>query len=344
MIRDLAIVVPVFNGATFLRRSLPSLTAQAPDAEVAVVDAGSTDDSARVARELGATVIALRERAGPARARNAGVSRLEAEVVLFLDADCVPHPDVVARVRAAFRHDRDLVSLTGSYDDAPPEPGFFSQYMNLRHHHFHQRARRENATFWAGCGAVRRKAFVAVGGFDEQRYPRPQIEDIELGLRLRRVGQTRLDPDLQVTHLKRWTLRSVIETDIRQRAIPWARLILESGSLPDDLNLTWSQRAAALLSPLLLASLLLSPWAVLTGRWAALAIAGGLTLASGVLTFDLLRFFTRVRGPWFAARAWLFQQVHLFYGSATLGLCTLLHLARTTRRRLVGSGSRSRQI
>ena len=32
-------------------------------------------------------------------------------------------------------------------------------------------------TFWGGCGAVRRSAFVAVGGFDEARYPRPQIED-----------------------------------------------------------------------------------------------------------------------------------------------------------------------
>ena len=46
------------------------------------------------------------------------------------------------------------------------------------------------------------------GGFDAERFPRPMIEDIELGLRLREHGETQLDPDFNVTHLKRWTLRS----------------------------------------------------------------------------------------------------------------------------------------
>ncbi|HLQ64708.1 MAG TPA: glycosyltransferase family 2 protein, partial [bacterium] len=50
---------------------------------------------------------------------------------------------------------------------------------------------------------------------------------------------------VQGTHLKRWTLGSIVRADIAQRALPWSRLILESGHAPDDLNLTTGQRVSA---------------------------------------------------------------------------------------------------
>jgi hypothetical protein len=245
---------------------------------------------------------------------------------------------VLKRVRDAFRAAPDLVSLTGSYDANPPERNFFSQYMNLRHHYTHQRARRESATFWAGCGAVRRKAFLEAGGFDAESFPRPQIEDIELGVRLRRFGRMQLDPELQVAHLKRWTLRSVIETDIRSRAIPWTRLILETGEAPDDLNLRWSQRLAAALAPWMLAALPVGLWALWTGRWWLGVACALLAVVSLVLNAGMVRFFGRHRGPGFALGGWLFHQVHLSYSSATFVLAALLHW---TRRALVGSRSQS---
>ena len=235
------VVVPAYNAEAHLREVLSAAQRAGPDGAVVAVDAGSTDATARIAEELGARVIRLPKRAGPAEARNAGAREASAEVILFIDSDCVAHPDVVERVRSAFAEDPELVSLTGSYDAFPREPGFFSQYMNLRHHFTHQVAQREPATFWAGCGAVRRDAFLRLGGFDAERYPSPQIEDIELGMRLARLGKTRLDPQLNVTHLKRWTGRSVVATDVRRRAVPWARLILESGEVPNDLNLRSSQ-------------------------------------------------------------------------------------------------------
>jgi hypothetical protein len=207
------------------------------------------------------------------------------------------------------------VALCGSYDAHPPERNFFSLYMNLRHHYTHQRARREPATFWAGCGAVRREAFLRAGGFDAARYPRPEIEDIELAGRLRRLGSLRLDPDLQVTHLKRWTFRSVVETDLLCRALPWARLIRETGKLPDDLNLRRSQRVAAAVAPLALLALLLAPWAATTGRLALAAGCGAALAASLALSGGMVAFFARSVGPSFAIRAWLFHQVHLVYSA-----------------------------
>src|SRR5262245_32937926 len=109
---------------------------------VIVVDDGSTDATSAAALDRGARALRLDRCCGPAAARNHGARAATAEVVLFVDADCTLHSDAIERVRAAFAADRELAALTGSYDDSPPEPGFFSQYMNLRHHLTHQRARR----------------------------------------------------------------------------------------------------------------------------------------------------------------------------------------------------------
>ncbi len=325
---ELAVIVPAYEAARFLGRSLPALHRAGPDVPVVVVDAGSTDDTGALARELGARVVRLPGREGPAGARNAGVAAVESELVLFVDADCVLHADAIARVCAAFRSEPELVALCGSYDAQPPERNFFSLYMNLRHHYTHQRARREPASFWAGCGAVRRDAFLRAGGFDAERYPRPEIEDIELAGRLRRLGRLRLDPDLQVTHLKRWTFRSVVETDVLRRALPWARLIREQGELPNDLNLRRSQRLAAALAPLALLALPLGAWGAATGRLALAAACAMTVAASLALAGGMLACFARNVGPGFAVRAWLFHQVHLLYSALAFGLTAWPRRAR----------------
>ena len=329
---SVAIVIPAFNAALLLPDVLPAARRAPGGASVLVVDPGSTDATAQIAEQLGARVVRLPHRAGPARARNVGVAHVEEDIVLFLDADCVPHGDVVDRVRGAFAAAPDLVCLSGSYDDSPRDPGFFSQYMNLRHHYTHHRAKREDATFWAGCGAVRRDAFLAVGGFDAQRFPRPQIEDIELGYRLRRVGRARLDPDLQVQHLKRWTLRGAVYTDIVERGVPWTELMLEQGGVPNDLGLGMSQRVAAGLAPVALLAVPMLFAGLLTAH-AAMAFAALLVLAASLaLQRDFLTLLVRLRGRGFAARAWLFHQVHLSYSGFTFAACWLRHRLRAAGR------------
>jgi GT2 family glycosyltransferase len=321
---DVDVVIAAYNAGETLARALDAAIAAAGRARVVVVDAGSLDGCADAARQRGVDVLRLDQRAGPALARNRGAQASSAEVVLFLDADCVAHPDVVDRVRAAFSADPALTALTGSYDDAPPARGFFSQYMNLRHHLTHQRARRDDATFWAGCGAVRRAVFLEAGGFDAARYASPQIEDIELGLRLRRSGaRLRLDPGLLVTHLKRWTLRSVLRTDLYDRALPWSALILEDGELPSDLNLRSSQRAAALLAAPALAAVALLPVVAITGHWWFAAAALAVVAASMAANRDLIGFFAAKRGVAFALGAWLFHQIHLLVATGAFFFASL---------------------
>lgn len=327
---DVAIVMPAYNAAGHLVQSLPAALAAADGRPVIVVDAGSTDNTVDVARQHDVQVIQLPKRAGPAEARNIGVDNTDATVVMFIDADCVCHDDSVSRVARAFSGDPDLVALTGSYDDDPPERNFASSYMNLRHHFTHQGAAREGSTFWAGCGAVRRDAFLRVGGFDTEMFPRPMIEDIELGLRLREAGSTWLDPELQVTHLKRWTLASVIHTDIFCRAIPWTRLIRSTGRMPNDLNLRISQRVAALFAPLALLAIVTSPLVIRLPNpvWTILGAAA--VLGAFLLNLDMVRFFARRRGIVFCLGGWLFHLLHLSYSAATFVLCCLFQPRRTS--------------
>lgn len=325
---DVTIVMPAYNAAQHIVRTVPAALAAAKGARVLVVDPGSTDRTGELARTLGAEVIRLPERAGPAHARNVGVEQVHTEVVLFIDSDCVAHPDVVDRVRAAFAADPSLVSLTGSYDSDPPEQNFFSQYMNLRHHVTHQRANTENASFWAGCGAVRREAFLKAGGFDAVQFPMPMIEDIELGLRLAPLGSCRLDPGLHVTHLKLWTMRGVIETDIKSRAVPWVKLILATGKLPNDLNLRTSQRVAAALSPLVMLAVPAVPLSLLFGAFPVAALAMLPVLISLAIHADVLRSLAKLRGTGFALKYFLFHQVHLFYSATTFALLSFSHKLR----------------
>ncbi|MEM6703581.1 MAG: glycosyltransferase family A protein [Acidobacteriota bacterium] len=322
---SVAVVIPVKNGGAYLRRVIPPLLSGG-ECRIVVVDGGSNDDTGEVARSLGAEVIRNETSMGPAGARNLGVERIESDVVLFVDADCVPHPGLVDRVRETFEEDSELVSVTGSYDSLPWAQGFFSQYMNLRHHVVHQQAKQEGATFWTGCGAVRRDAFLEAGGFDVVRFPTPQIEDLELGMRLRKMGKTKLDPKMQVTHLKNWTLRSVVQTDIRDRGLPWTKLILDSGEMPNDLNLKASQRFAAALSPMVLVGLMALPWILWTQTWWALGVVAVVVTAATWINFSLLRDFARIRGLAFATGAGLFHQVVLSYSATTFALGTLSFL------------------
>jgi len=321
----LSVIVPVHNGGEDLGRCLQGLAQSSrPADEIIVVDDGSTDGSAALAAAAGARVIALGAGPrGPAFARNRGVEAASGDLLIFIDADVVVHTDTLARMQKVFEESVDVAALFGSYDDHPPVRTATSLYKNLLHHYVHQHSGPEAGSFWAGCGAIRRSVFQAVGGFDE-RYRRPSIEDIDLGVRLRRGGlRILLCADIQATHLKHWTLGSLLRADIFARAVPWTRLILREGKLPADMNLTWRSRFSALLAWGffwgVLAALMLM---LLAPGWAStLALAGGLAEALLVgLNVDLLAFFYRRGGAVFALQAAGLHTLYLLYSSLVFAM------------------------
>jgi hypothetical protein len=231
-------------------------------------------DAISAAEQPPEQVVVVTEGGGPASARNSGVADATGDVVVFVDADVLPHSDTFARIRAAFEADPELIALFGSYDDRPADPGLVSQFRNLLHHSVHQQGAGVATTFWAGLGAVRRDAFRAAGGFDANRYPLPSVEDIDLGTRLSAEGgRIVLDPLLQGTHLKRWTLPDMVRTDLWQRGVPWVELVLRHRSGTTALNLGWRHRLSAGVA--VMAALALArgrPGALITGLGALVAL------------------------------------------------------------------------
>jgi GT2 family glycosyltransferase len=232
----LSIIVPVKNGETVLPVMLGNLVrSELPREswELIVIDDGSTDDSPAIASEYADLVIRLPGRSrGPGYARNRGVERARGECVVFLDSDVVVRPDTLSRIAATMSSRPDVDAVFGAYCDEPAAAGVVSQYRNLLHHYTHDQEPGEAQTFWAGCGCIRRSVFVAVGMYDEWRFSRPQIEDVELGYRMSAHGyHILLQPEIQVTHLKRWTFRGMLKADFMDRGVPWARLLAEQRAL-----------------------------------------------------------------------------------------------------------------
>ncbi|MBA5865669.1 MAG: glycosyltransferase [Nitrospira sp. CR1.3] len=321
------VIIPVFNGGAKFRASLDSVRkADPPPDEIIVVGDGDTDGSSQYAEAAGVRVYRFPSPGGPGRARNLGASQAQSDILFFVDADVTIPPNAVSHVQMIFQDTPSVDAIIGSYDEEPGEPDFLSQYKNLFHHFVHQNGQREASTFWGACGAIRRTSFQAVHGFDES-YRRPSIEDIELGYRLRRGGKRiLLVPSLQVKHLKRWTWRSLLIADFRDRAVPWTRLILRERMLQNDLNISISQRVSvAMVFTALAATLIAWQWPL------ALLITGGCAIAVTLLNLPLYRFFYRLRGWWFAVKSIPCHWLYFFYSGLAFALGALLHALNRTR-------------
>jgi glycosyltransferase involved in cell wall biosynthesis len=323
IVLTISVIIPVFNGGAEFQRCLAAIGhSSVTPHELIVVDDGSTDNSRGWAAEAGARVLQTeRQASGPAVARNIGAQAATGEILFFVDADVEIRPETLAHLSRILAEQPTLTALFGSYDDAPAAPNFLSQYKNLMHHYVHQHASAQASTFWSGCGAIRRETFLQFGGFSS-RYAIPSIEDIELGAALTQAGHhIRLEKTLQVKHLKRWGWRSLLHSDIVARAIPWTRLILRMGKMPNDLNLQTSARVSVLLAYLLLGTIFIWPFVPIMG-WVALACG----LALLWLNRTVYVWFAQKRSGLFALGAVGMHWLYYFYSGLALGIGILWHV------------------
>ena len=301
----LSVIVPATDDPVTLERCLAGIAA-----------------STRVPEE----VLVVREpaRCGPARARNLAAARATGDLLVFVDADVVVHPDALARVEAAFAADPSLTALFGSYDAHPAAPGVVSRFRNLLHHHVHHAGAGPASTFWTGLGAVRRHAFTRAGGFDEVRHPRA-MEDVDLGLRLVDAGGLiRLAPEVQGTHLKRWTLVGMVRTDLVDRGMPWVGLMLRRGAASSPtaaLNLGGRHRASAAACVVAVAGL--------AARRPGTALGALCVLVA--LNHDFYRLLARQGGAPLAGAGIALHAVHHLTGVASVPAGVLAHLAARRR-------------
>jgi GT2 family glycosyltransferase len=291
----LSVIVPAHNSAATLPRCLDALRAAiGPADEIIVVDDASTDGW-QPAHDERVRYLRLDERTGRGPARNVGANRATGDVIVFVDSDVVVHHDTLEAIRAAFRDDPERTSLIGAYDDRPGAPGVVSQYRNLLHHRIHHTSGTRAVHFWTGLGAVRDTVFRKIGGLDETDWAH-DMEDVEFGHRLVDEGYA-IDvmPHVQGTHLKRFTLRSMVATDVAHRAFPWASLMLRTGFRRNEFVLSARQTVSVAAAGITLAA---AAGASARRMPVRVAVAGGAVFVA--VNAPLWAFFAAKRGWRFA--------------------------------------------
>ena len=184
-----SVVIPCYNQARFLAAAIRSAKTQPVQAlECLVVDDGSTDDTAAVARSEGATLL-MQPNAGVSAARNSGLAAATGELVVFLDADDELVPGSVALSAVELERAADAAAVVGRCEamdsEGRPLP---VQYDRIDPARLYQEWLPKNFVWTPGAAIFRRDALRAIGGFPRRLGP---AADYAVYLRLARTERVR---------------------------------------------------------------------------------------------------------------------------------------------------------
>jgi rSAM/selenodomain-associated transferase 2/rSAM/selenodomain-associated transferase 1 len=199
--RRLSIIIPTLNEAANIKATLRAAIEGDPY-EVLVVDGGSSDDTARLAREAGAVVISSSP--GRSQQMNAGAARALGATLLFLHADTILSPGYAAAVVAALR---EAGVIAGAFrfqiDQSVKGKSLLEWSTNLRSRWL-QMPYGDQGLF------LKRSTFEQLGGFAEM----PIMEDYEFVRRIRRLGRIITLPLPARTSGRRWQRLGIIRTTL----------------------------------------------------------------------------------------------------------------------------------
>jgi len=233
----LSVVMPVHDGGPRFLLALQALAlSELPRQswELVIVDDASTDETAVVAAQYADKLLRLRQAPrGPGYARNRGFELTLGDSVAFVNADVMVETNTLRWALELLSENADVGAVFGSCDSSPMNRGVLSEYRSLVQRFYHRRDAEDAVTFSSACGIVRSSVFENAGGYDEWHFSRRQLEDLELGQRIRGLGKRIVvHPGIRAAHLRRWTFRRMIATEIFDRAVPWMRLM--KGQLTHD--------------------------------------------------------------------------------------------------------------
>ncbi|TWU55217.1 glycosyltransferase family 2 protein [Rubripirellula reticaptiva] len=164
-----SVVIPAYNRVCLLREAIESVNSQLfSDYEIIVVDDGSTDGTSAFLDQISGSITVIRQlNAGPSTARNTGAMAAKGKYLAFLDSDDLWFPWTLGVFAHVARQRKNISCICGScYDESvksempeflSPRPKIYDCYLL---------AAIEGRFAGAGMIAVRRDAFIDVGGFD----------------------------------------------------------------------------------------------------------------------------------------------------------------------------------
>jgi GT2 family glycosyltransferase len=275
-----SVVMPVYNAEATLAECLTRLcNSTASNFEIVLVDDGSTDQSRAIATNFPVRIVPTAGRVGPAAARNLGARVAEGDIVFFIDSDVMVRADTVARVVDSLRR-ADVDGIVGVQAADMRHRDLVSQYKNIWMRWTYVRQTGDVPLFYTTAAAIRRDAFLRAGGFD-QGYANPNVEDTAFGQKLARLGiRVRVEPLLEVEHVKRYSLAGLLRTDF-MRAVSLTRLKLRQRAELTENNTSVPVSYLASMPLVGLGALLLVCAAVLGSR--VLGVGGAAALAAVVV-------------------------------------------------------------
>lgn len=215
----ISIIIPVYNAAGFIRKTLEGVKNQKvrrPEAqEVIVVDDGSTDNTLEIIekykKDMNLKIIRQKNK-GPGAARNKGVKNSQGDIVVFIDSDCIPPKNWLRKLLAPL--ERGYAGAVGSYKTGNPESPV-ARFAGWEIEYKQQKMKGES-TDWAGsynC-AYRKEVFESVGGFREEMV---QAEDADLSFRVTSKGyKIKYVPSAYVYHHHTSTLREHLKERLKR--------------------------------------------------------------------------------------------------------------------------------
>lgn len=219
----ISVLVCTHNGAATLRETCGAISQlEYPGVEVIVVDDGSTDASAAIARECGFTVISTENR-GLSSARNTALAAARGEIVAYIDDDAVPDPHWLTYLAETFAS-TDFVAVGGPNLPVPADGAVADAVAVSPGNPIHVLLGDREAEHIPGCNcAFRTDALRKIGGFDP-RF-RTAGDDVDVCWRLQdhgwRIGYS---PAAVVWHHRRATVRDYLR---QQRGYGQAEAMLE---------------------------------------------------------------------------------------------------------------------
>jgi GT2 family glycosyltransferase len=236
-----SVVVCTYNGARTLAECLDGLAQlEYPDYEVIVVDDGSTDGTAAIARDYDVRLIRTENR-GLSAARNTGLEAATGDIIAYLDDDAWPDAHWLTYLAATFL--RTTYAAVGGPNIPPPGDGLIAECVaNAPGGPIHVLLSDREAEHIPGCNmAFRKAALQAIGGFDPQF--RVAGDDVDVCWRLQQQGWTLgFNPAAMVWHHRRNSVRAYWK---QQQGYGKAEALLER-KWPQKYNgtghLTWAGR------------------------------------------------------------------------------------------------------
>ncbi len=217
----ISVVIPLKNNLSTIAWCLQSLDdSEFKDFETIVVDDGSDDGSLELLSAYSPLRLIRNHGVGVSSARNTGAKAANGEIILFIDADIMVRRQTLGRIKEKFDSYPDLDGLVGVLSEDIPFFNFSSNLKNLwmRYTYLRLVNRKSVNLFYTSLAAIRRGRFLQTDGFDE-RYRKPGIEDTVFGHALAANGfKIRVFDDIEAAHHKRYSLRSLLATDVERSA------------------------------------------------------------------------------------------------------------------------------